>query len=211
MVHHADKFLAFASRHNTPFSIAYLDITRFDEMVNEYGNSIAMKILTTISGKLQSKVRNEDVAARVDFNRFAILLPVCSIIRAQVSVQRVINDIHKIVFKLGGKSLQIKVFAGITSTDINCNKVSIVELLSQASRSVDSAAQHTNRDLIAYNEISQSITFERDVSNLELTESINHILEGRFDRVSDEHANLLQRKMKEFFDNRAVSTLRQTR
>ena len=202
MRQHAVKFLASAHRHNTPFSISYLDVVAFDEIVDSYGNRIAAQILTAVASRLDSKVRSEDVACRIDTSNFAILLPTCSSEMAKVSTKRIISEIHKIPFKLGGVRLHIKIVAGLSSTDVNDSKVSIDGMLSQVDQSLSTALQEEGRDFVVYNEELNPGKPEKEVGKIEVAESINDILEGRFLKVPKSHVNVLRKKMKEFFDSR---------
>lgn len=204
MKQHAVKFLAFSHRHKTPLSIAYLDIVGFDAIVAKHGNRVAAQILTAISSRIQTKVRSEDVTARINTSRFAILLPACATMKAQISIKRLISDLHNIPFKLGGEYLNIKVIGGMTSTDLNDSKVSIQGILSQASQSVAAALHDENSDFIVYNEQSHASTLKKDMINLWLAESIGNIVEGSFNKVSDEHAILLRDKMDAFFKSRRI-------
>lgn len=202
MRQHAVKFLASAHRHHAPFSISYLDVVAFDEVVDKYGNRIAAQILTAVSSRLDSKVRSEDVACRIDTSKFAILLPTCSSEKAKVSTQRIINEILKIPFKLGNERLHIKIVAGLSSTDVNDSKVSIDGMLSQVEQSLSIALQEGDEDFVVYNEPSNAGSTEKEVSKIEMAESINDILEGRFLKVPKSHVNVLRKKMQEFFDSR---------
>lgn len=202
MRQHAVKFLASAHRHNTEFSISYLEVVEFDEVVYAHGNRIAAQILSAVASRLESKVRSEDVACRIDTSKFAILLPTCSSEKAKISTQRIIDDIHNIPFKLSGERLFIKIVAGISSTDVNDSKVSIDGLLSQVDQVVATALLEGNSDFVIYNEQPGTEKSKKETGKAEMAESINDILEGRFLKVPKSHVNVLRKKMQEFFDSR---------
>lgn len=202
MRQHAVKFLASAHRHHTQFSISYLDVAAFDEVVNTYGNRIAAQILTAVANRLDSKVRSEDVACRIDTSKFAILLPTCSSEQAKISTKRIISEVHKIPFKLSGERLHIKMVAGLSATDVNDSKVSIDGMLSQVDESLSTALQSVDSDFVIYNEQLKADLPEKEVGKLEIAGSINDILEGRFLKVPKSHVNVLRTKMQEFFDSR---------
>ena len=199
MKQHAVKFLASAHRRHTPFSILFLDVEAFDGIVEKHGNRIASQILSAVSNRLKLKVRDEDVACRTDTSRFAILLPTCSSAQAQISAKRLISDIHKVSFKLGGEPLHINIVAGLTSTDLNDSKVSIDGILSQANGLVMEALNDKSRSFIIHDEAMNTGRLKEEMEKVALVESINHIVAGKYNKVPTDHIVLLRKKMTAFF------------
>lgn len=198
MKQHAVKFLAFAQRHNTPFSIAYLEMLEFDNIVKQHGNRIAAQILLAVVSKLKNKIRSEDVVARIGTSRFAILQPACSSVKSQVSIKRVVENVEKICFKLGDEELKISMAMGICTADVAI-KQTVRELLSQASQSVAAAKKGSNR-CVVYNEQSHQESQHLDVLNLGLASSFSYILDGQYEKVPPAHIDLLKEKMAAFYD-----------
>ncbi len=198
MKQHAVKFLAFAQRHNTPFSIAYLEIMEFDAIVKRFGNRVAAQILMAVVNKLKLRIRTEDVIARVGTSRFAILQPACSSVKSQVSIKRVVGDIEKICFKLGEEQLKIEIAIGISSADTSIRQT-VRELLSQTSQSV-SAAKSVNSRCVVFNEQSHVSSQRIDILNLGLVSSFSYIIDGQYDKVPVAHLELLKEKMSAFYD-----------
>jgi diguanylate cyclase (GGDEF)-like protein len=198
MKQHAVKFLAFAQRHNTGFSIAYLEMIEFDDIVKQHGNRIAAQILLAIANRLKKKIRSEDVVARIGTSRFAVLQPACSSVKSQVSISRVVEDIEKISFKLGEQELKISMATGICTADVTI-KQTVRELLSQASQSVAAARSGNNR-CVVFNEVSHERSQRIDILNLGLASSFSYIIEGDYDKVPASHVASLKEKMSAFFD-----------
>ena len=199
MKQHAVKFLAFAQRHNTSFSIAYLEMIEFEDIVKQHGNRIAAQILLAVANKLKKKIRGEDVVARIGTSRFAILQPACSSVKSQVGIKRVVDDVEKICFKLGEQELKITMAIGICTADVAI-KQTVRELLSQASQSV-AAARTANDRCVVFNEVSHERSQRIDILNLGLASSFSYIIEGDYDKVPFAHLDLLKEKMTAFFDH----------
>lgn len=197
MKQHAVKFLAFAQRHNTAFSIAYLEMLEFDDIVKQHGNRIAAQILLAVVSKLKKKIRNEDVVARIGTSRFAVLQPACSGVKSQVSIKRVAEDVEKICFKLGEQELKITMAIGICTADVAI-KQTVRELLSQASQSVAAARTGSSR-CVVFNEQSHQKSQRIDVLNLGLASSFSYIIDGEYDKVPLAHVDLLKERMSAFY------------
>jgi len=199
MKQHAVKFLAFAQRHNTAFSIVYLDMIEFEDIVKQHGNRIAAQILLAVANKLKKKIRSEDVVARIGTSRFAILQPACGGVKSQVSIKRVVEDVEKICFKLGEEELKITMATGICTADVAI-KQTVRELLSQASQSVAAARTGSSR-CVVFNESSHAKSQRIDILNLGLASSFSYIIDGEYDKVPPAHLDLLKEKMSAFFDH----------
>ena len=198
MKQHAVKFLAFAQRHNTSFSIVYLEMLEFDDIVKQHGNRIAAQILLAVVKKLKKKIRSEDVVARIGTSRFAVLQPACSSVKSQVSIKRVVEDVEKICFKLGEQEIRITMAIGICTTDVTI-KQTVRELLSQASQSVAAARTSSSR-CIVFNEQSHEKSQRIDILNLGLASSFSYIIDGEYSKVPLAHVDLLKEKMSAFHD-----------
>ena len=197
MKQHAVKFLAFAQRHNTSFSIVYLEMLEFDDIVKQHGNRIAAQILLAVVKKLKKKIRSEDVVARIGTSRFAVLQPACSSVKSQVSIKRVAEDVEKICFKLGEQELKITMAIGICTADVAI-KQTVRELLSQASQSVAAARTSSSR-CVVFNEQSHQKSQRIDILNLGLASSFSYIIDGEYDKVPLAHVDLLKERMSAFY------------
>lgn len=197
MQQHAAKFLAFAQRHGTQFSIALLEIMDFEKLLDDYGNKIAGQIIATVADRFKHKVRNEDVVARIGTARFAILQPVCNQIRAQAGIRRVRTDIHNINFKIGEQSVRLKLAVGLTSSQVDSKTQTVDDMMDEARRALKSAMQ-MNRDYFALYEHSASDASEPEDKILNLMDSLRHILTGDYDRINPAHLDELNRRLEHF-------------
>ncbi len=199
MHQHAAKFLAFAQRHNTQFSIALVEIMHFDDILDKYGNKIASQIITAVSDRFKNKVRNEDVVARTETGQFAVLQPVCNQIRAQAGIRRVRTDIHNINFRIGNQSLRLSLAVGLTTSNMDRPQQTVDDLLNEARQALGNAMQ-MNRDYFAIHENSDETQLDDDDQINNLTDSLCLVINGQFDRINPAHVDELCHKFSRFLD-----------
>lgn len=72
--HSLDKMLAQASRAEVMFSLLYLDLDWFKEVNDTHGHHVGDMLLKAVAERLQSRLRETDVAARVGGDEFVLLL-----------------------------------------------------------------------------------------------------------------------------------------
>jgi len=197
MQQHAAKFLAFAQRHHTQFSIALVEIMDFETILDEHGNKIAGQIISTVAERFKNKVRNEDVVARIGTAQFAVLQPVCNQIRAQAGIRRVRTDIHNINFRIGSQSLRLNLAVGLTTSLTDNNQQTVEDMLSEARHALDNALQ-MQREYFAIFKHDPDESSREDVNNL--SDSLRHVIEGDYERINPAHLDELCRRMTRFLD-----------
>jgi diguanylate cyclase (GGDEF)-like protein len=211
MNQHAAKFLAFAQRHNTPFSIAFVEIMQFEALLDKYGNKIAAQILTTVADRFKTRVRNEDVVARTGTARFAVLQPVCNSVRAQASINRVRIDIQNITFKLGNKSIRLSLAVGLTTSDASNAEQTMDDMYVEASQALSNAKQMNREYFSIFNNSSADKNTNSKADLMPLTESLQHIIEGNYDSINPEHLQQLGDTLNRFLsyiDSRQMHSIK---
>ena len=73
----AEKFIMDAYRNGYPVSLVTLDLDHFQQVNERYGEAIGDRVLAAVAETVRESCRSGDVAARVDGERFAMLLPHC--------------------------------------------------------------------------------------------------------------------------------------
>lgn len=70
------------------FSVAILDIDHFKPVNDEHGHAVGDQVLQQLAKLLSSKLRGQDVAARIGGEEFALLMPNTSIDEASSALER---------------------------------------------------------------------------------------------------------------------------
>ncbi len=77
------------SRRGDPVSVLWLDLDGFGEIVNGMGTDTADHFLFGLGQLLQTKVRASDTVARIEKDRFAVLLPDCNQHYAEIVAEKI--------------------------------------------------------------------------------------------------------------------------
>ncbi len=111
----ADNEIARAMRHGRPLSLCIIDVDLFKPVNDRYGHISGDEVLRQIAGLLRKQARNDDVAARIGGEEFALLLPECDAQAAGGFAERLREDIAATVFTPGGEAQHITVSIGIAA------------------------------------------------------------------------------------------------
>jgi diguanylate cyclase (GGDEF)-like protein len=109
----ADKEIARAMRHRRPLSLCIADVDLFKPINDRYGHISGDGVLQQIAARLRSHVRNDDIAARIGGEEFAVLLPECDARAAGQFAERVRADVAAATFLLGDAPHQITISIGV--------------------------------------------------------------------------------------------------
>ena len=109
----ADKEIARAMRHGRPLSLCIVDVDLFKPVNDRYGHISGDDVLRQIGALLKRQARNDDLAARIGGEEFALLLPECDAEAARVFADRLREAIAAAPFAPGGEPQRITVSIGI--------------------------------------------------------------------------------------------------
>ncbi len=111
----ADNEIARATRHGRALSLCILDVDLFKPVNDRYGHISGDEVLRQIAGLLREQVRNDDIAARIGGEEFALLLPESDAEAARVFADRLREVIAATLFSPGGEPQHITVSIGIAA------------------------------------------------------------------------------------------------
>ena len=111
----ADKEIARAIRHQRPLSLCIVDVDLFKPVNDRYGHISGDEVLRQIAALLRRHARNDDLAARIGGEEFALLLPECGSEDAAVLEDRVREAVAEAAFAPGGEPRQMTVSIGVAS------------------------------------------------------------------------------------------------
>ncbi len=101
------------SRRNEPVSVLWLDLDRFSDVVTGMGNETANHFLYGIGQLLQTKVRASDTVARIEQDRFAVLLPDCDQHYAEIVAEKIRAAIAVYRLRWGLHRARVKASLGV--------------------------------------------------------------------------------------------------
>lgn len=101
------------SRRNEPVSVLWLDLDRFGDIVNGMGSETADHFLYGVGQLLQAKVRASDTVARIEHDRFAVLLPDCDQHYAEIVAEKIRSAIAGYRLRWGLHRARIKCSVGV--------------------------------------------------------------------------------------------------
>jgi diguanylate cyclase (GGDEF)-like protein len=87
----AEAELSRATRHRTPFALAYIDLDGFKAVNDHRGHAVGDEVLREVGRTLRGQTRAHDLAARIGGDEFAILLPETRVEEARLSLETLRN------------------------------------------------------------------------------------------------------------------------
>jgi diguanylate cyclase (GGDEF)-like protein len=125
-----DREVARALRHRRPLSTCIIDVDLFKPVNDRYGHISGDEVLRQIADLVHHHVRNDDIAARIGGEEFAVLLPECDADAAYGFAERLRAAVAAAVFTPGGEPQRITVSIGIA--DLSPLRNSRIRLMTAA-------------------------------------------------------------------------------
>lgn len=114
------------SRRHEPVSVLWLDVDKFREVVNATGAEVAEHFLYHLSQMLITKVRASDIVARLEDDRFAILLPDCDQHYAQIIAEKMRASVAGFRLRWGLHRTRVKACLGVVQLHPSLENVDAV-------------------------------------------------------------------------------------
>ena len=120
--------LARYRRHETPVSIAVIDVDRFKQVNDHGGHEAGDEMLLRVARCLAEVAREEDTLARVGGDEFAWILPETPSEQALAAVERA----RQAIARVGVAGQRVTVSAGICDTDATDDPAELFRLADRA-------------------------------------------------------------------------------
>lgn len=101
------------SQRRVPVSVLWVDVDRFSEACERFHPQAGDRFLYLLGRLIVSKVRATDIVARMDADRFAVLLPECDQHYAQFVGEKLRSAIADHRLRWGVKSTKLKACVGV--------------------------------------------------------------------------------------------------
>lgn len=138
LVKQGASMFSYARRHRVPLAVVRIAIDDFVRMRTKVGDAVADQILVAVGKLLSSRLRKEDVVARVDAAEFAIAAPAAPVAAAARFARRLADDIRAARVTWQGKALRISVSVGIADSTIE-SAHSFADIYAAAGRRLERA------------------------------------------------------------------------
>lgn len=132
-----------AVRHHRPLSIVAVDVDQMPELDARHGHAIAAEVIRDVAACLSSRLRDEDVAARIARQDFLVLLPETSGTQAAAVAEGLRACVARTPVLVEGRPTRITISAGWAELD----PARPDAFLDEVERALD-RARHGGRDRV---------------------------------------------------------------
>ncbi|MBV8125219.1 MAG: sensor domain-containing diguanylate cyclase [Burkholderiaceae bacterium] len=101
------------SRRHEPVSVLWVDVDHFSTVADNMGSEVAQHFLYGLGQMLVTKVRASDLVARMEDDRFAVLLPDCDQHYAQIVAEKMRSSIAAYRLRWGLHRTRVKASVGV--------------------------------------------------------------------------------------------------
>lgn len=146
-----DKISKKIKTHKHALSVVMIDIDYFKKVNDQYGHSTGDMAIKWIAQHILNQLNDNDIAARIGGEEFAILLPEQSISQAKQTTQNICIAIRENTLKYKGHTLNLSVSAGVSCCDTH--SCSIKTLLDLADKRLYIAKSQGRDQVVSTDEI----------------------------------------------------------
>jgi diguanylate cyclase (GGDEF)-like protein len=108
-----DREIARALRHARPLSLCIIDVDLFKPVNDRFGHAAGDGVLRQLAAVVRRFVRDEDIAARIGGEEFAVLLPEADAEAARGFAERLREAVAETPFELDGQPHRLTISIGI--------------------------------------------------------------------------------------------------
>jgi len=201
---HGRKTLSISMRHRLDLTVVYAELKSFNDVKEELGKNVADKIIITVANKLKTLLRNEEVIARIDLAKFALLMPMTNRVKAQHALNRVQNYINTIAFNKNDRQIHLNLVAGLTGTGLNNRGLSFDILCMRADDALKAALSKDDAQVFNYyDDRIQKAVKEFPHEDI-LSDALLHIINGHFSKVNDDDLTSVIDQLEPFMEYAAI-------
>ena len=133
----AGSQIRMCKRNDWHVSMVVMDIDRLGQINEKHGYDAGNQVLKHFAQTLRESVRESDLEARFDDDRFALLLPNCEAKEAKKVIQRIQEKILSNPLEVGRQTIKIPFTSGVSSFAGKVAKYNL--LLNRANEALENA------------------------------------------------------------------------
>jgi diguanylate cyclase (GGDEF)-like protein len=191
------KAFSFSERHKLHISAVYFEIEDFQDFFLNYGKNVAQHIIVAVGKRLQDVMREEDIAARLGVAKYALILPMTNKQQAVRVIERVRENINKLVFDTGKEKIRVNFVAGYASPDLN-GDVDFAGMAEQADDALQRAIASSTDNVISFDDEIEVDEPEIVITEQDIENAFTHILEGNFYQIPEAHLSTVVERFSPF-------------
>ena len=134
-----DRELNRAIRYKKPLSLVILDLDHFKKINDKHGRPVGDIVLEEVSKAIKNTIRDCDVAACYDGEKFAIVLPETDLKGAVIGAQRLRIAVEQLEIDTKSCRIDLTASVGVTCYHPTIDEIEKSEFLSEA----DNALYHS--------------------------------------------------------------------
>jgi len=136
-----------AQRHKEPLSLVLLDIDRFREINDRYGDAAADQVLKRVGRMFRGGMRIHDLVSRYGGDEFALLLPQTPAEGAMIVAEKLRGMIEASAFRSGKRTIHVTASLGVASVKAGISKP--MELFAAAEQAMNRARENGGNRVMA--------------------------------------------------------------
>ena len=137
-----DRELNRAIRYKKPLSLMLLGLDHFEKTNDKHGQPVGDILLEEVSKAIKNTIRDCDVAARYDGEKFAIVLPETDLKGAVIGAQRLKMAVDQLEIDTDCCRIDVTASVGVTCYHPTIDQIEKSEFLSEA----DNALHHSKNN-----------------------------------------------------------------
>ena len=191
------KAFSFANRHKLAISTVYFEIKDFQDCFLNYGKNVAQHIIVAVGKRLQEVMREEDIAARIGVAKYALILPMTNKQKTEAVINRVRENINKLVFDTGKEKIRVNFVAGYTAPDLN-KDFEFKDMLEQADDSLLRAVNSATEHVVCFDDEIEIEAPAIVITEQDIEQAFNHIFVGNFYQIPEQYLTAVVERLLPF-------------
>lgn len=188
-----EQEMSAANRHKTDLALIVVALDDFQKLIDNTEKQLVNGLIRKIGSYMSSEVRLEDTVARIDKDRFAILLVGAQLQNAYDMAERLRQKIRQKTIRHKEQTFKVSVSVGISALPATVNRSFDMLMLDAERRLQESARQGGDVVMPKPEGAKKAVPIDPEIAEL-LAEAMGK-LSRRSDKITDEETAALLRRL----------------